>query len=109
MLIRGNAPIANLPPNQMVCVHCRRCGRDQLIITDAGCQRRLRAVSLRLEPEESIHRLLNTECADCERIQSPDAPFIIERYWQGRLVSAFERAQRVSVDRMPEPFNAWPS
>ncbi len=85
--------IANLPPNQMVCVHCHRCGRDQFIITNAagqpaaydGCGVSASALS----QEEGIRRLLDTECADCDRVKSLDAPFIIERYWQGRLVSAF--------------------
>ena len=86
---------ANLPPNQMVCVHCHRCGRDQFIVTDAAGWPAaydgsgLSASGLSLE--EGIHRLLDTECADCERVKSLDAPFIIERYWQGRLVAAFER------------------
>ena len=85
--------VANLPPNQMVCVPCHRCGRDQFIVTDAAGQPAaydgsgMPASGRSLE--ESIHRLLDTECADCDRVKSLDAPFIIERYWQGRLVSAF--------------------
>ena len=43
-----------------------------------------------LSLEEGIRRLLDTECADCERVRSLDGPFIIERYGQGRLVSKFE-------------------
>ena len=43
-----------------------------------------------LSLEEGIRRLLDTECADCERVKSLDAPFVIERHWQGRLVSEFE-------------------
>ena len=42
-----------------------------------------------LSLEADIHRLLDTECANCERIKSLDAPFIIEQYWRTRLVSAF--------------------
>ena len=85
--------IANLPPNQMVCLPCHWCGRDQFIVTDAAGQSAaydgsgLSASGLSLE--EGIHRLLDTECADCECVKSLDAPFIIERYWLGRLVSAF--------------------
>lgn len=87
--------IANLPPDQMVCVPCHRCGRDQFIITDAAGQPAAYDGSgmstSGLSLEEGIHRLLDTECADCERVKSLDAPFIIERYWQGRLFSALER------------------
>ena len=43
-----------------------------------------------LSLEADIHRLLDTECANCERAKSLDALFIIERYWRARLVSAFE-------------------
>ena len=86
--------IASLPPDRMVCVPCYRCGRDQFIITDAAGLpvaydgSVLAAAGLSLET--GIDRLLNTECGDCERIKSLDALFIIERYWQDRLVSAFE-------------------
>ena len=86
---------ASLPPDRMVCVPCYRCGRDQFIITDDAGQpvaydgSGLAAAGLSLEA--SMDRLFNTECDDCERIQSLDAPFIIERYWQGRLVTAFEQ------------------
>ena len=87
---------ANLPPDRMVRIPCLRCGRDQFIITDATAQpvaydgSGFAATSLSLE--EGIDRLLNMECDDCERIKSLDAPFIIGRYWQGRLVSAFEQS-----------------
>ena len=85
---------ANLPPDGMVCVPCYRCGRDQFIITDAaglpvaydGSGFAATGLSL----EEGMDRLFNTECDDCERIKALDAPFIIERYWQGRLFSMFE-------------------
>lgn len=86
---------ANLPPNQMVRVPCHRCGRDQFIVTDTAGQPAaydgsgLAASGLSLD--EGIRRLFDTECADCERVKALDGPFIIERYWQGRLVSAFER------------------
>lgn len=83
----------HLPPDRMVCIHCLRCGRDQFVITDAAGQPAaydgsgIAAAGLSLE--ESIDRLFNTECDDCERIRSLDAPFIAERYWQGLLVGAF--------------------
>ena len=85
---------ASLPPDGMVCVPCYRCGRDQFIITDYAGQpvaydgSGLAAGDLSLE--EGMDRLFNTECDDCERVKSLDAPFIIERYWQGRLFSMFE-------------------
>ena len=85
----------SLPPDRMVCVPCYRCGRDQFIITDAvghpvaydGSGFAATGLSL----EEGMDRLFNTECDDCERIKSLDAPFIIEQYWQGQLASAFEQ------------------
>ena len=43
-----------------------------------------------LSLDEGMHRLFNTDCDDCERIEALDVPFIIERYCQGRLVSGFE-------------------
>ena len=85
---------ASLPPDRMVCVPCYRCGRDQFVITDAAGQpvaydgSGLAAGDLSLEA--GMDRLFNTECDDCERVKSLDAPFIIERYWQGRLFSMFE-------------------
>ena len=85
---------SSLPPDRMVCVSCYRCGRDQFIITDAAGQpiaydgSGLAVAGLNLE--EGMDRLFNTDCGDCECIKALDAPFIIERYWQGRLVSAFE-------------------
>lgn len=85
---------ARLPPDRMVCVPCYRCGRDQFIITDAaGLPVAYDGSGLAtgdLSLEEGMDRLFNTECDDCERVKSLDAPFIIERYWQGRLFSMFE-------------------
>ena len=85
---------ASLPPDRMVCVPCYWCGREQFIITDAAGHpvaydgSGLAATGLSLEA--SMDRLFNTEYDDCERVKSLDAPFIIERYWQGRLFSMFE-------------------
>ena len=85
---------ARLPSDRMVCIPWCRCGRDQFIITDAAGQpvayggSGLAAAGLGLEA--GIDRLFNTDCDDCEHIKALDAPFIMERYWQGRLVSAFE-------------------
>lgn len=81
----------SLPPNQMVCIPCQQCGRDQFIITDAdgqpdaydGSGLLLREATT----EAAIDRLLNTECDDCDRISSLDKPFIIERYRQAQLFS----------------------
>ena len=104
---------AKLPPNQMVCVPCHRCGRDQFVITDAAGQPAaydgsgMSASGLSLE--EGIHRLLDTECADCDRIRSLDAPFIIEGYWLGRLVSTFEKGAAGQCDWTPEPSTTWVS
>ena len=85
---------ASLPPDRMVCLPCYRCGRDQFIITDAAGQPvaydGAGFATGGLSLEASIDRLFNTECDDCERIKALDAPFIIERYWQGRLFSVFE-------------------
>ena len=85
---------ASLPPDRMVCISCLWCGRDQFIITDAAGQpvaydgSGFAADGLSLD--EGMDWLFNTDCDDCERIKTLDGPFIIERYWQGRLVSAFE-------------------
>lgn len=83
----------SLPPNQMVCIPCQQCGRDQFIITDAAGQPDAydgAGLLLRETTTESaIDRLLYTECDDCDRIKSLDKPFIVERYRQTQLFGTF--------------------
>lgn len=81
---------ASLLPDRMVCVPCYRCGRGMFIITGVAGQpvaydgSGFAAAGLSLE--ESIDRLFDTERDDCGRIESLNATFIVERYWQGQVV-----------------------